>query len=382
MSSQPLRVLLTTNIPAPYMIDYLTELGKKTELTVLFERAHASDRDAAWYKDSGGNAHFKAIFLHGIPCGGDCGFSFGILQYLNPRRYDRIIIANPTTPTGILALLYCRWSGIPFFLQSEGGFQGSGRGLKEKFKTYLMERASFYLTGMGGNNDYFLRYGADPARLGRYPFASMTEQDLANAYVLSDGEKQQLRGRLDIRESRVILSVGRFSYLRGYGKGYDILMRLAKQLPKDIGIYIVGDEPTAEFLRWKTEHALSQVHFVPFLSKDALADYYRAADVFVLLSRGDTWGLAVNEAMAYGLPVLSSDRCIAGVELIENGVNGYVLPLSDEGAILGTLSSMLAETELRHRMGAANREKIRAHTVEHMADVIYGYIRNETVRRV
>ena len=49
MENNQLRVLITTNIPAPYMIGYLSELGKKTDLTVLFEVRRAKDRDASWY---------------------------------------------------------------------------------------------------------------------------------------------------------------------------------------------------------------------------------------------------------------------------------------------------------------------------------------------
>lgn len=152
MKDKKLKVLVVTNIPAPYMIDYLSELGKRTELTVLFEVKRAKDRDASWYGNE--NSIFKTFFLNGIPLGNESGFSVKVIKYLSSNKFDKIIIANPTTPTGIIALLYCRWFRIPFVIQSEGGFQGSGKGLKERFKKHLMEKAEYYLTGMGGENDY------------------------------------------------------------------------------------------------------------------------------------------------------------------------------------------------------------------------------------
>lgn len=369
MENNKLRVLITTNIPAPYMIDYLCELGKKTELTVLFEVERAKDRDASWYGNE--NPLFKTVFLNGIPCGNESGFSVKVIRYLSTKKFDRIIIANPTTPTGIVALLYCRWFHVPFIIQSEGGFQGSGKGLKETFKKYLMEKADFYLTGMGGDNDYFLQYGATKERLIPYPFSSLSKKDIEEANILLQENKSILRNELGISEKHIILSVGRFSYLEGYGKGYDILMRMAEQVDKNIGFYIIGDEPTQEFLNWKNEKHLDHVHFVPFKTKNELAKYYVAADVFVILSRGDTWGLVVNEAMSYGLPVISSDKCVAGIELVENGVNGFVVSLEDEKHIYNTISELVYDIERCQKYRQASLKKIEAYTIENMAEVIY-----------
>lgn len=370
MREKKLRVLITTNLPSPYMIDYLSELGKKTELTVLFEVNRAKDRNDSWYGN--GNSNFRSVFLNGIPFGNETGFSIKVLKYLSPKLFDRIVIANPTTPTGILALLYCRWFHIPFVIQSEGGFQGNGRGFKEKFKKYIMEKACIFLTGMGGDNDYFLRYGARKSQLKPYPFSSLSEKDLIeakNSFFTQD--KLSLKQKLGIEEEHVIISVGRFSYLKGYGKGYDILMRMAEKTSKNIGFYIVGDEPTQEFIDWKNHKKLENVHFVPFKTKNQLAEYYLASDVLAILSRGDTWGLVVNEAMSYGLPVVSSDKCIAGIELIENNVNGFVLSLEDEQNIYSTLSKLVCDNERCKKFGLASLNKIESYTIENMSKKIY-----------
>lgn len=92
---------------------------------------------------------------------------------------------------------------------------------------------------------------------------------------------------------------------------------------------IVGDEPTQEFIGMNNNMKLDNVVFVGFKTKKELKDYYIAADVFCLQTRGDVWGLVVNEAMAYGLPVITTDKCVAGIELIEDDKNGYVIPVED-----------------------------------------------------
>jgi hypothetical protein len=114
------------------MMDYLSELGKKTQLTVILEKRKVSHRDNSWYGLE--REYIKTIVLMKKTSNKKDGVKFRILRYLSKKKYDRIIIANPTTPTGILALLYCRWFHIPFIIQSEGGFQGSGKGLRKNLK--------------------------------------------------------------------------------------------------------------------------------------------------------------------------------------------------------------------------------------------------------
>ena len=73
----------------------------------------------------------------------------------------------------------------------------------------------------------------------------------------------------------------------------------------------------------------------------------------------------INEAMAYGLPIVTTDRCVAGVELVENGVNGYVVPVEDETALADSLKRVLSGDTAA--MGSASLEKIRGYTIENMA---------------
>lgn len=68
---------------------------------------------------------------------------------------------------------------------------------------------------------------------------------------------------------------------------------------------MVGGEPTEDYLQMRASLGLDNVHFVGFQKKEALSRYYRAADLFVLPTREDIWGLVINEAMAYGPARLS-----------------------------------------------------------------------------
>lgn len=362
--NKKLKVLLTTNIPSPYMVDYLDALGQYCDLTALFEMQAAKDRMDQWYGRVNGK-RFRSIFLKSIPFSAESGLSFQILRHLR-GDYDRIIIANPTTPTGILALLYCRAKKIPFLLQSEGGFRGSGKGPKEKFKKFLMEKASLYLSGMQGEDEYFLSYGATAQTLRPYPFTSLKQAQI-DQVLLSPAEKQALRRELGIPESQVVISVGRAIPV----KGFDVLLKAKQALPQGTGLYIVGCEATGEYRQLIRDYDLQNVHFISHCSYDTLCKYYHAADVFALATRGDTWGLVINEAMACGLPVVTTDRCVAGLQLIENDKNGYIVPVDDADALSQRIHQLLLDDALRLQMAENNLKKIQPYSIENMAQTIF-----------
>ncbi len=363
-AEKKLKVLLTTNIPAPYMVEYLDCLGRKCELTVLFEMDSAKDRTKQWYGEIQ-NKSFKSIFLNARPMTAETGLSFKILKYLK-ADFDRIIIANPTTPTGIVALLYCRMKKIHFLLQSEGGFRGSGKGPKERFKKFLMEKADLYLSGMQGESDYFLSYGATEETLRWYPFTSLKQEQIDQC-VWSAEQKSGIKKELNISESQVVISVGRPIPC----KGFDVLLHSKVGLPEEVGFYIVGGAPTAEYLQIIEENKLTNVHFIEHCDYTTLRKYYHAADVFALPTRGDTWGLVINEAMASGLPVITTDRCVAGTQLIRDGENGYLIPADNADLLRQKIAELLGDQPLRCRMAQNNLEKIQPYYIANMAEHIF-----------
>ncbi len=362
-TNEKLKVLLTTNVPAPYMVEYLDLLGRRCELTVLFETGAAKNRQQDWYGKMADRS-FKSIFLNAVLLSKETGLSFKVLKYLN-RRYDRIIIGNPATPTGILAIVYCKLFRIPFILQSEGGFAKGGKSFKERFKYFLMHDAEMYLSGMYYEREYFRAYGATKEKLRRYPFASFFERDILPK-PLTPAEKQAIRECLGVTEDRVIVSVGRIIP----SKAYDVLLEAVKDIPRDVGVYIIGGKATPDLQKLVDDYALSNVHFVEFMSKECLWEYYQMADFLTLPTRMDTWGLFVNEAMANGLPVITTNKCVAGLELIEENENGFLIDVDDTAALTDRIRRLLDDDALREKMATNNLEKIRPHTFENMAETI------------
>ena len=116
------------------------------------------------------------------------------------------------------------------------------------------------------------------------------------------------------------MAVGQFIYR----KGYDVLIDAAALLDKEYGFYIVGGTPTKEYIDQINRRHLTNIHFINFMNKNELKKYFSIADVFVHPTREDIWGLVINEAMANGIPVVTTNRCIAGIEMIKDTDVGII----------------------------------------------------------
>lgn len=355
-SQKKMKVLFLTNVPSPYRVEFFNELGRLCDLTVLYQKASSSERDSKWVATNENT--FKSIILKGKSTGVDNAICPGVVKYLN-KSYDAIIICGNASPTEMLAIKYCQINRIPYCLEGDGAFVKTGNGIKEKIKKNLISGGDLFFSTCKEHDKYYIHYGADKKKIRRYRFSSLRESDLLRS-VVSIEDKQKIRDALGMKEEKIVLAVGQFIPR----KGFDILLSSFIGMGKDIGLYIVGGEPTEEYISFVRDHNLSNVHFVGFKTKLELAEYYCAADVFVLPTREDIWGLVINEAMAYGLPVITTDRCNAGLELIEDGKNGFIVPVDSSEKLVKAVINCFENLDI---MSALALEKISEYTIEQMA---------------
>ena len=109
-----------------------------------------------------------------------------------------------------------------------------------------------------------------------------------------------------------------------------------------------------------------RVSFRPFSKQ--IERFFAAADVFVFPTFFDAYGMVISEAMASGLPVITS-RAAGAAELIEHGESGWLTADPwDPDQIAEGLRTLAADPGLRQRMGAAARSKIEAYTWDRVAE--------------
>lgn len=361
-----MKILVSTQLLSPYRADWLNELGKYADVDVLSLEKNNSERNEDWLNINMDRCHVEWMKGIRLPVFGKISFDF--ICKLKNNKYDVIILDGYGFVTQLLNCNFLNRKKIDYFVNVDGILPKDNKGILTKVKNHFLSKAPHFLCGSKVSNNQLYKYGIKSEQIVNHPFTSLYESDLFSN-IADTEEKKGLREKLGITEEKVVLSVGRFSYMKGYGKGYDVLVRAAGQMSPDIGWYIVGDEPTEEFVKMKEDLKLNNLHYLGYKDKEALKEYYRAADIFVLMTVGDVWGLVINEAMACGLPVITTDKCIAGLELVKNDKNGYIVPVGDEKQLITHVRTLLDDADKLSEMGQNAIETIKDYTIENMAKV-------------
>lgn len=222
---------------------------------------------------------------------------------------------------------------------------------------------------VGANNkNYFLANGLQERQLVFAPHAIDNERfyDRDGKY----GERAlQWRKELGIDEQAItFVFVGKFQEK----KDPLLLIQAFGHLKEErTHLILVGNGELEQIL--KEEAALNKkIHFLPFQNQSAMPAVYRLGDVFCLPSKGpeETWGLAVNEAMACSRPVLVSDRCGCAVDLVAGGRNGFIFAAGSEGDLAGKMKIFLQGAKALKDMGAASQNIIRSWSYDQLAPII------------
>ena len=355
-----MKVLFITNIPSPYRVAFFEEFGKLCDLTVLYEQKVAKDRDPKWKADVVAN-NYKEVYMQRLLQGKDNAFCPKVKKYLDNSKYEIIIVGVYSTLTGMYAINYMKRKKIPYFISCDGGIIKKDNLVKYRIKKYFLSGAEGYFSSAKVADEYLQYYGAEGNRIYRFSFTSLSTEDIINEPI-SEEEKRIKRKKLGITEDRVFLSVGQFIYR----KGYDLLLKISAELPDNVGVYIVGGKPTDELLKLKNRLGLYNVHFVDFQEKKKLSEYYMMADVFVLPTREDIWGLVINEAMAHALPIITTDRCVAGMELVKE--NGMIIKSDSPSELLRAMQIYCQKTKEDLMIEETKSLAIiKNYTFEHMA---------------
>jgi glycosyltransferase involved in cell wall biosynthesis len=149
-----------------------------------------------------------------------------------------------------------------------------------------------------------------------------------------------------------------------------VLVRAFDGVPGELAL--VGDGPDRERV---AAHAGPNVRLLGRIERDELVDWYAAADAFVMPSRSETWGMAMQEAAAAGLPLVASEAPGAGYDLIDEGVNGFRVPVEDVEALRTALVRVATDDAFRERARPRTLELARGYTPEAWADAVAGLAR-------
>lgn len=204
--------------------------------------------------------------------------------------------------------------------------------------------------------DLMLYYRADPARI-------CTSPPGVDHGLFHPGDSERARDRLGLpKRDPIVLYAGRIQPLKGVDVALEAVALLTQEI-QDLRFCVVGGPSgrsgTRELARLRRragELGLEEtVYFHPPVPHRELADYYRAADVLVLPSRSESFGLVAAEAQASGLPVIAS-RVGGLIHVVDDGRSGLLIEGWEPSDYAAALRKVLTDPELAESMGRAGIE--------------------------
>ena len=246
---------------------------------------------------------------------------------------------------------------IPVYFRGDSNLTDDQPGLKNFMR-------SFFLKWLYKHIDYAFYVGT--ANKAYYKKAGLKEEQLLFAPHAIDNnrfsenrkaEAECLRSSLSIKEDEtLILFAGKMEEK----KAPEILLNAFGELNcQKVHLLFTGNGPMESQLK-ETANGWANIHFIDFQNQKKLPAVYQACDLFCLPSRGpgETWGLAVNEAMASGKVVLVSDKVGCATDLVKEGVNGYVFESNNKDDLFKKLELLVADKERLSTMGKKSFEII------------------------
>jgi glycosyltransferase involved in cell wall biosynthesis len=367
-----LRLAFIVSHPIQYYVPLYQRLGRRDDLAIrVFFTWHAGQTEMHDYG-------FKKVVAWDIPLteGYDCesipnvSSNPGTHRFFglrNPSLIQRVMAWHPSAVhiTGwawfshLLALRALARHRIPVLFRGDSHLLDSDRhGLRWWLKRAVLMRvfswpAGFLFVGMA-NRAYYEAFGIEPARLCACPHSIDVARFAGRADVL---EQEAARWREDLGIAggrRVLLFAGKFERKKRPVE----LMRAVQALgDPSLVLVLAGGGELVEEVNAIAASDPERFRVLPFQNQSRMPVVYRLGDVFVLpSSHGETWGLAVNEAMACGRPALVSDRVGCAADLMDPS-SGRVFPWADSAAMIQAIQDMIADRQKLVEMGRAAAQR-------------------------
>lgn len=349
-----MKICWITNIPSPYKVRLFGLLSQKIELFVVYEKVIEKDREQEWLDYS--SASYPVYYL-------DKDFSSKSRKLAD--TCDLLVTGDFTNTSSMKLTRAFKKAHKPTVLQADGGL-AIPRSFFDLVIRAVMNQYDAFLSSGAETDKYFKYYGMKQELIHHFRFTSLTEEDM-HEHAQMILKKEEFKKKLNMTEDFIFLSVGQ----QIPRKGYDVLVEAASKLHGSVGFYILGGKPKDKVSKLIEADHLTFFHFPGFKSNEELSEYYAAADVFVLPTRYDIWGLVINEAASFGLPIISTDRCVAALEFRNMNAGCTIVPSESVDDLAKSMQQLLDDPAQVQAMSIANLEVSKTYTMENSAlDII------------
>ncbi len=272
----------------------------------------------------------------------------GLSERLNKANFDAVLVQGWQHYGMLKAAWLAKRAGLQVLMRCEAtDHVASAKGLKGKVReavvSFLLSNVDKCLAIGTRNREFYLRRGFRAENIGSMPYCVDNDHFRQKAEAT---DVVALRAEMGLDATRPIILYASKLMRRKFP---DHLLQAYAQLtePRPYLLYVGDGELRADLEAEVAAQQLANVHFLGFRNQSELPAFYALADIFVLPSINETWGLVINEAMNAGCAIISTDQVGSAVDLVEHGKNGYVLRAGDIPALTAALNSCLNQERLQ-----------------------------------
>lgn len=366
----PLRLAIVTNIPAPYRVPVYNRIAATPGVRLCVFYAASSEPDRQWDLPA---FLYEHVFLPGrmVDRGGRYIHNNPAVWAALARFRPDVVLTTGYNPTHLYAWGYTLLHRCRHVVMTDGTDRSeAGLGLAHRLVRRLVAATTpAFVAASRGGQRLLQRYGVPDGRIHFSPLCANTAVDWASG-----------KGRE--RDIDLLFS-GRLVPVKNAGFALQVAHGVAQQLQRPVRLALLGSGPQEAELRAQAAALAPQVD-VLFAGHVAQADipaWFQRAKLFVFPTRWDPWGVVANEACLGGTPVLVSPHAGVSGELVQDGVNGRVLPL-ELAAWAGAASALLADPELLRCLSQAAQGSVKPYSFDNAAAGIVDAARHaQTGRR-
>jgi len=256
----------------------------------------------------------------------------GMFSFVMKNKFDAVLIHGYDTFSSFLVLVAAKLVGTKVVWRGEASVRPVNR--KNRIKTFVKENflpiyfnvCDAVMYSCGGNKDYLSQFDVPDEKTFFIPCA--VDNDFFREHKgRLVGKRDELRDSINISyDDFVIIFVGRMVERK---RPEDLISAVSKIHNNNIHLLFVGDGPNKENMMSLMDSCAIKYTITGFVGQNDLPKYYYMSDMFAIVSDYDASPKSLNEALNFSLPALVTDKVGTAKDLVQNDVNGYVVPIRD-----------------------------------------------------
>ncbi|MBK9284685.1 MAG: glycosyltransferase family 4 protein [Sphingobacteriaceae bacterium] len=384
------RIIFLLSHPIQYFSPLFVEIAKQSDIELLVLYCSAENVKGHVDKEFGVEVKWDIPLLDGYSYkflknnswkpsifNGFFGLiNFKIFKELKHEKGSFLVIHSWAYLTNFLAIFAAKLSGVKLCLRAENPLQHEL--LKPKwylflrkflFKYFFFKLFDYFFFIGEQNRKLYEYYGVKKEKLIFAPYAVDNER-FRIEYEGYKGRKNEIRKELELPlENIIILFSGKFIPKKN---PLDLLKAYHLLKNDKAALVFLGDGELRKEMEENTKlNNINAVYLTGFKNQTEIGKYFAAADIFVLPSGlGETWGLVVNEAMNFALPVVVSDLVGCSEDLVNEGINGFIFKCGEIEDLRTKLNIFMENAELKENFGRKSLEIINNYSNKKIIDAL------------